>query len=642
MPMECPQCFFVDGDAADGRRCAVCGRSYRPVVNVYLGFVALVYLVFLRYVNWTLTGRMWDLEANWGASIFRWARWPVDVQQQPELIPILGGMLAVMVLVPVVISVLYGKRGGFLLAGIAVVAGPSVAVGMLLVLSAWLAGGWTLRTRSKAGSVLLGCSPVWIFALVASRPTETASEPEVVLPVAYYLPAIVAVGLCVIVAFGLLIPLARLRYNARVAGIALSMLCVAPIVAYALVIGPDELGYAMLERDLHLIETQDRGLRTGLFADTTVAAIWQEFLDDAREQVAERRAEGEASMMHVPGLPVETQSSEDQLAAAIALQKVQFEIELKGRLEGTRAQVLARCERFLASWPGSRHMPAVLYVMSRVYDTVVDTAPLRDEASTLPLRYDASRIRTDGGLELNRRLVAEHPDTAYAAVARVKLADWHARQGHWSEARELLADTIQRYRDEVDASPPDLEDVSVFSDLARVGKMLEARRRTRYADRQVRLATRRLGFLDANLDPDGGNEVLRAYLDIPLFEIPAKKRERLRELEARCGDCSMADNIAAELAALEPSVTDRLEQLRAVSRRFAGTDGAAEALFTLADLQQQIEGPEAEQLGRAIATYKELLRQYPDSHLARSAERRLGFLQGRLRTVEAREAEVAE
>ncbi|NIA21383.1 MAG: hypothetical protein GWP05_05315, partial [Anaerolineaceae bacterium] len=46
--MECGHCYFARDGRTEDRWCRSCGRSYRPGVNVYLGFVTLVYLVFVR------------------------------------------------------------------------------------------------------------------------------------------------------------------------------------------------------------------------------------------------------------------------------------------------------------------------------------------------------------------------------------------------------------------------------------------------------------------------------------------------------------------------------------------------------------------------------------------------------------------
>ena len=75
--MECSRCYFSSDGRAEDRWCSSCGRSYRPAVNVYLGFVALAYLVFARYVNFCLTGNFLRMGAKPSWTVFAWARWPV-------------------------------------------------------------------------------------------------------------------------------------------------------------------------------------------------------------------------------------------------------------------------------------------------------------------------------------------------------------------------------------------------------------------------------------------------------------------------------------------------------------------------------------------------------------------------------------
>lgn len=621
--MECPRCFFVKGQTVEGRRCAACGRSYQPSVNVYLGLVTLVYVVFIRYVNFALTSEFIDMRAPrcWPPlGLFGWARWPVDIQMRPELILVLGAMLAVIVFVPVVMSILYGKRAGFLLAAAALIVGPDIALGLLLMLSAWIAGGWTLRMNNKIGTALLASLPIWIAYLVGSRPTE-----DVPLPAAYYVPALVGILIEVALVFAVLLPMRPLKWNARWAGVALCLLCVVPIVAYKLAVGEDAIAYAVLSRDV--------GLQSALFRDVPGAEVSEDLWDEARKHFEQRRkqeiAERGPNPLHVPGIPTEQVDEQARRQAWVNLRKIELATELQKKLNTDREIVLDRCVTFLEKYPDSRYEPEVLHTMIRAMDMVVDTSALRGQSmASLPIDYDAGRIRSEHSREACQRLVEQYPESRWAIVARVKLADYQARRGNFQNAIGSFGDILQDYRDEVDAPLRDTANLSVFASLLDVGARRREAMRAEIVDREYRRAERERAFLLENAgDEVCGDQVLESYLRIGQFEVRSARVARLTGLLEACPNGKMSDNLAFDLATLETNVRDRMAALERVAHAYRGSDGAAMALYELAEIERRLEGDLLENKRKAVAHYRELIETYPDSYLAPMAERGLRVIE---------------
>jgi hypothetical protein len=183
----------------------------------------------------------------------------------------------------------------------------------------------------------------------------------------------------------------------------------------------------------------------------------------------------------------------------------------------------------------------------------------------------------------------------------------------------------------VAAPPKDLSNLSVFTDLLRLGDLLRSRQRAKCIDQEYRAAQRQWAFLSDNVGcPHCKDAVLKAYLDISPFEVPDVKRDKLKALLKQCPGCKMADNLAFDLAMLEDNLSRRLQDLDEVRTKYRGTDGAAQALYALAELKTNIESNRIENVKQAVEHYRELLRDYPKSYLAPSAEQKIRFLESTL------------
>lgn len=622
--MECPQCFYAKDAAVDEKRCRICGRSYRPSVNVYLGLVAILYLVFVRYFATTLTGApLSDVKVRPPSSLTSaflaiWAREPVDIQFRPELILILGGMLALLVLVPVAMSILYGKRGGFLLATVALLLGPSFWLALPLFLSVWIAGGWTLRMTSKIASAILACAPMWIFYLLYSR-----APSRLPLPSSYYMPALAAMALSAALIIVLFLALRPLKWNARWAGIALCILCALPIAAYKLVVGEDEIAYFRLAHEY--------GLESARFEGESGAKIVERLEEDDRRQEEKEKAEkATRTPARSDVIPPAPEDERQIRQGKRNIRKLQMAVELEQKTAMLKKETVEQCRAFLADYPDSRHKVDVIYTMIWASDMKVDTSALRQQdPANLPIRFDSSRIHGLGdgqggqaeladSRQLCQELLRDYPDSPYAIAARVKLADDQARSGDIAGAVARYDQVLARYGPQVDARLEGLENLSLLANLLDVGQRRRDEARQQLVDTWFRIAERDQAFLVENSDcPRCGNAQLMAYLAIPLFQAASIKEDDLKKILAACPDCKLADNVAYELALLQAGVQKRMAALEDVPRRYAGTDGAAQALYALADIEQMLEGNRIENMQRAMTHYRQIERDYPKSYLAR-------------------------
>ncbi|MBN2582006.1 MAG: hypothetical protein JXL80_02985 [Planctomycetes bacterium] len=626
--MECARCFFARDGRTDEKKCRVCGRSYRPSVNVYLAFTTLVYLVFVGYFKYCLTGHFFAMTGRPPLAVFSWARFPVDIQQHPALILVLGGLMALLVLVPVIVSMLHGKRGGILLAVIALMLGPSWLVALLLVASVWIAGDYRLRLSNKIVSAVLACVPVWLFYLIGSVPSE-----DVALPGAFYLPALTAIVMDIALIVVLLVPLKRLGWNARVGGVLLFLLCVIPIGAYKLAIREDEVHYAVFSRNFGLDSTYFADLPHSSVKSDIEELIAREAADDGEQpqddtggkDTARQQAPEAESPLQVPGLPSE---KVDHKAREMRLRASYEMTVLAEMLKRQKKDVIRACAWFLDTYPKTTHRADVLYVQARCLDMVLDTRGLRDENENLDdgnltVRFDYSRITSDESAALWQTLRDDYADGPYAAEATVKLAAHMARNGQFDQAMAAYDKFFETFESVVAQPSLDTKDLSVFTDLLRVGPLLRDRRRVERIEQQYYIAQRERAFLAENRSDGGADDkVLGEYLSLPPVLPARRRREELAALLERSKDSPLADNLACEIALAEPVAFARRKMLNDVKDTYKQTDGAGMALMALAELEAAAETNRAECLQRAIGYCDELINHYRTSYLSRVAEQK--------------------
>lgn len=619
--IECTRCYFDEGLDASGKApCTVCGRSYRPAVNVYLGFVSLVYLVFVRYVSYILTGEFFELGKWPQQAIFHWARWPIDVQFRPEWYLILGAFLALLVMVPVVMGLLYGKRGGYLLAVIALVAGPSWVLGLMLFFCVWLAGGWTLRLHNKVASVTLGCLPAWIYYLVSSHPTT-----DVALPGAYFVPALLAVVISLLLIALIIAPLRMLHWNTRVVGIAVIAALVVPVASYKALVGEDSMQYAFLVRNYSL-SSDTLGSSNGTSLQDLRAAAEQQ-VDDELKRVA-----ADAAMLNPDPEPLSVQQRQELVDARLNLLKIESENTIRSAIDSRRQATVDHCQSFLSRYPLSRHAPEVLFMMAQAGDLEIDTSNLRDtRAVVFSIRFNYDRAAGDTET-IWRQLAENYPDTQYAATALAKLADLEARNGRFAEAGALYDAMIEKFGAEVDQPLPDISNLSLFTDLLRVGEKLERIHRLRHIDEQFRLARAQRALLTENANcPVCGGKILQQYLSADRFLPPKQRQRQLQQLLDNCPKGLMADNLSYELALLESNDRLRIEALEQVVQNFPATDGAALSLYEMARLDSTSQDPAMLRPERALRRYRELQQNYPNFYLSQTVAKQIALLDSAVR-----------
>jgi hypothetical protein len=287
--MHCAKCFFYESDVGD-EVCNRCGRAYLPEANVYLGLLLLV----TGGTAWTLrnllTGEA-DSFIRPALDLGAWVTWPVSIVDRPAYGFVIGMWLAMLAAAPILTGIMYGKRGGWLLAIAIALLGPSLVLSAVTALGVWIAAGWTLRLGSKFVSALMGLAPVAVYWFVATALTdfgkgEPQPAPDATLlavpaiaaktlapalkSLAYVAPVTAAVT-AVLAALAVVGAGTADRWHVRWPAAALAVLVAGPVMALPALVGIDEIRYGFLREPL-------APRAVGLAAQPSEIDLFQEFL----------------------------------------------------------------------------------------------------------------------------------------------------------------------------------------------------------------------------------------------------------------------------------------------------------------------------------------------------------------------------
>jgi len=265
--MHCAKCFFYETSVGDDV-CNRCGRAYLPEANVYLGLIILLTGSLAWALRHLLTGHI-DPFVRPAIDLGAWGTWPVSMVERPAYGLVLGGWLGMLAATPLLTGLLYGKRGGWLLAMLVAVFGPSVWFAGAVAVGVWLAAGYTLRLRSKLASSLVGLAAPVAYLFVATVLTDfTKGEsaavagqaaadgvaasvsagrtlPPALRSLAYVLPVAAAVTAAVAAAVVVAVGKAD-RWHVRWPGSVLAVLTAGPMLALLALVGVDEVRYGMV------------------------------------------------------------------------------------------------------------------------------------------------------------------------------------------------------------------------------------------------------------------------------------------------------------------------------------------------------------------------------------------------------------
>ncbi len=519
---------------------------------------------------------------------------PINVQDVPVQIPIIGLLMAALIAMPILVAILYRFWSSL----------PLIAVVGFLAVMPWLAvtllGSCILasvrpfRTRFRFMSALIGLVPAILYLTLAWSGTTDAVVGLIdpVDRIKFIAPWVLAIVASTLV-FALVLAIAKVvNYRPGAVTPLLAVMFGLPVALFEFQVGRDELYYRLLEK-----------LDQAYFAEVDASGEYRQAADRAWERHPLPRPAREAV------LEAEEEKWLFELATDIGPRQ--------SELTRHQAELSDRCDRFHHHFPGSPYAPNALFIKARAWDRRIDLAEFK---TTKWIRFHEN-FPSPASRKSWRMIAENRPDTVLGTVAMLRLAQFDARDGDVERATAKLTSLLASF-DAFSLIPLPLQTnaeapkgvLDRGTPEASLGIRLE---------RVILEAHRLLELLAENRDAVHGYDPLsgpRRAGNSPRWGLldldPRHERyvEHLAEIMAKYPGCKLEDNIELEIAKATPSPTARIERLEAILHRFPNGDAAPEVLLRLGVAYQA-----GEDVARCDDAFARLARDWPNSVWARQA-----------------------
>lgn len=532
---------------------------------------------------------------------------PISVQHVPQLIPIVGLLMAAMISIPILVALLYRFWSAL----------PFVAVLAFLAMMPWLALAVLVsclivtvprfRHSFRFISALLGLIPVVVYLVLASRDhgslADASFDPvDQIKFVAPWMLAIVAATLV----FALVLAIARLvNYRPGAITPLLVTMFALPVVLFEVHVGRDELYYRLLEeRDQRDFADEDGSLS----------------LRKAAEMEYYRHSEPRPSFKQV------LEAKEREWLFGLTTNASPYEEQLMH----DQVELAEECSKFLRHFPTSRYAANVLFIKARTLDRRVD---LREFRTTKWVRcYDDFPCQASRNTW--RMLEHSYPESPLAAVALLRLAQLDARAGDVDRACDKLAELLSRFAPE--GLPLGFNAVHAGGQQGVFARQDPESSLDLSFDSMILEAHGLRDLLKQNRDPLYGYDpigVPRRFTGELAFGLmhlhPRHNRylENLNLLKERYPHCQLEDNIDLQIAKATAEPEARVRLLEELLKRFPERDAAPEAQYLLGMAYRELgDGVQAR------AQFDRLRAGHPASIWAQQAGRLPRLVSGGART----------
>ncbi len=456
---------------------------------------------------------------------------PLSVLTHPWMILVTALLLAVVIFVPITVAVLYRLRYAGLFIAVLIVVAKAPVLGIFLSMGCLLASVTRLRSNMPFVAILPGLflAAIYFFLLGFAGSELSATLPQ--QRWALIAPFVLA-GLGALLSASLVLALAKLTgFRPGIVCPVLAILLAGPLVIFYVKIGPAELDYALISKQ---IAEEDAIFKPKALAE------WAE----------ENAAQG--------------------LNGPILNTAIQDDLE-------TRCQKLIKCcDRFLAKYPQNSRAPTVLWIKSQCQSLQVNESAL----DTGLIKYSACYTSRQSERSWNQ-LLENYPISPQAALASWRLAQLALRKAETKKAFELLESAfrlLRKYRHKDEEAGEDKLNGSLFSDMTAIP-------RQRYYRKALFDIEHLIWLIRENniLSDPVAAEALAAYLR----ENPNQKQiiycGKLDKLLDVYEGTKLGDNLILAVAKATGDTYVKAEMLIGIARD-SRTDAAIEANFELGRL----------------------------------------------------------
>lgn len=569
------------------------------------------FIPFLADDYWHSLWQTFNPTAEHQVTLIDFLLAPINVQQAPMQIVVLGLLLASLVSIPILVAMLYRLPFAFIFIAIVAFVAMFPWLALTITFSCILTRLPALRFSFRYATALIALIPIGLYFYNATRnPPAAAAYTTPIGSATLYAPWLLAMlASCLVMAIVLLI--ARLvDYRPGAIAPLMAVMFTAPVVLFEAKVGRDELYYRLLESDYGPHSTtcfRDQDAST-VIHDLAV----QRQMDDAR-QAAETAAPR-------PRRSVGSIEQEIKFLWTYQLDPCNVSDDKLNLFQLQQYHAVQACDRFRDDFPQSRYLPSVLFIKGRAMDMRIDIETFRRDGSLhyyqdFPNQVSESTWAT---------LYEQYPDSPAASVALYRSAQLEARAGRVDRALGLLDRLIDRFglaQTTAPAGPP------------RVLAGLDKPPPTSTLDIQVKGvvhdARRFRDLLRQNRDPQLTDppEILSDAPLVKFLRCDPRHRlytQNLRELFARYPFSKLRDNLVLEQVLNERSASLKIDALNRFIRTYEGhpqIDALPEAQYRLGEAYlRDSRSPEAR------SAFEAVLKQYPDSVWAEEAQKQVTLL----------------
>lgn len=596
----------------------------RPFVSLFSGDVAPP-----RYAYGDLFRACFNPFSPRQVTLTDFVTFPINVEQVPAQIVIVGLLVATLIAIPILVTMLYRLPVAMIFLAIVGFVGVFPWLALTLLLSCYITTLRPFRFSFRYATFLIALTPVIIYFFFATRDpsSDILSMLGPTERMKLYAPWVLALiasclGGGIVLAFAHVI-------NYRPGGIALllAVLFAVPVTLFYTQVGADELAYRLLEQD---------------YGPDSIRV----FVDMDTRELVQRAAEKEWI--------ADEHKDSREIRAIIENKMVLLNVALPTELVKMQREVVDACDRFNARYPESRYYWNCLYLRGRALDMRIDMELLRREAL---LQFYAD-FPTEASRETWAELLANQPESPFASVAGLKLAILLAREGKLRLAHDLLVTVVNRFsgpgplattvppEGRQDSSPAPADDNQGLDPLE---KVVEKFGDGRASGTTSAPASGLLGLLtpkpsastlsvDAQAVAEQAAQLLSLFRENQAGQIKdllypdnnpislllrcdprhSAYPENIRHIDQWFPGNKLHDNLMLRLALTEHDVDARRRKLREVANRYPDGDAAPHAIYELGIIEFNQNHRDA---GRR--QLEDLLKRYPESSWSASARRKL-------------------
>jgi len=527
---------------------------------------------------------------------------PINVQQAPMQIIVLGLLMASLVSIPILVAMLYRLPFAFLFIVIVAFVAMLPWLALTVTVSCILTTLRPLRFGFRYATALIALIPAVLYFFNATRNPNLASfYTTPIESAALYAPwALAILASCLLM--GLVLVIARLvNYRPGALAPVMAVMFAVPVLLFEAHVGRDELYYRLLERDCGPYSQSH-------FRDRNEAAL-------VREIVAWMRKHGQSQSQDDYVMEEKVRSAwrdrSDLLNGIIDQVTCMFLAQ--------RDQAIRQCEQFLEDYPRSRYLPNVLYLQGRLMDMRIDVEALRRDA-VLQFYVDFPSSASDA---VWTTLHQTFPDSPTAAPALYRSAQLAARAGRIDEAIALADRIVSEFPQTQPAVPIR---TGVIGGLSRgpSAATLDIR-----IDEVVRRARKFRELLTHNREPDIADPP-DIPSDAPLVAFlrcdprSGFYTRNLDEIRAKYPRSRLRDRLILEKLLRERSASLKIRAIEEFIRVFGGdpeADALPEAQYRLGEAYLRDSRPED-----AVEAFRAVVAQYPRSPWVDDARMQLAEL----------------